>query len=77
MSLPNSNNEELDIQENLQKRIQKAGRVANWKGRFNRETFAEDGKIWIQNPSPRKWDKKGTIQKVRKWNNKPMSYVLA
>ena len=34
--MPNSNNEELDIQENLQKRIWKAEKVAGRKGRCNR-----------------------------------------
>ena len=74
--MPNSNKEELDIQESLQKRIQKADRVAKRKGSFNIETFAEGDEVWIQNPNSRKWDKKGTIQKVRKWNNRPLSYVV-
>ena len=52
--IANSNNEELDIQENLQKRIKKAERVANAKGRFNRETFQEGDEVWIQNPASRK-----------------------
>ena len=43
--LANSNNEELNIQENLQNRIQKAEKVANAKGRFNRETFIEGDEV--------------------------------
>ena len=33
--LPNSNNEDLDIQANLQKRIKMAERVAGKKGQFS------------------------------------------
>ena len=51
--LANSNNEELDIQENLQKRRQKAKNVAYTKGHFNRETFLEGDMVWIQNPMNR------------------------
>ena len=76
MPLPNSNNEELDIQENLQKRIQKAERVANKKGRFNRQTFQEGDEVWIQNHTNSKWDKKGTVTKVQKWNGTPLQYVI-
>ena len=67
--MPNSNNKELDIQENLQKRIKMADKVAGKKGRFNRETILEGDEVWIQNPTSRKWDKKGTVTKVRKWND--------
>ena len=74
--MPNSNNEELDVQENLQKRIKMADKVAGKKGRFNRETFLEGDEVWIQNPTNRKWDKKGTVTKVRKWNDTPLSYVV-
>ena len=52
--MPNSNNEGLDIQENLQKRIRKAEKVAGRKGHFNRETFLEGDEVWIQNPAHRK-----------------------
>ena len=75
--LANSNNEELNIQEKLQKIIQKAKKVANAKGRFNRETFLEGDKVWIQNPTNRKWDKKGVVRKVRKWNDTPLSYMVS
>ena len=37
--LPNSQNEDLNIYENLQKRFGMADRIAKQKGRFNRETF--------------------------------------
>ena len=68
----NSNNKELDIQENLQKRIKMADRVAGRKGCFNKETFLEGDEMWIQNPTNRKWDKKDTVTKVRKWNDTPL-----
>ena len=64
--LPNSNNEELDIQENLQRKIEKAEKLATRKGFFNREMFAEGDEVWIENPHARKWDKKGRIKQVRK-----------
>ena len=43
--MPNSNNEELDIQENLRKRIKMADRVAGRTGCFNRETFLEGDEV--------------------------------
>ena len=57
--LPNSNNEELDIQENLQRKIEKAEKIAARKGRFNREKFAEGDEVWIKNPNTWKWEKRG------------------
>ena len=74
--LPNSNNKELDVQENLQKRIKMAERVAGRKRQFNRETFLKGDEVWIQNPSNRKWDRKGIVTKVRKWNDTPLSYIV-
>ena len=74
--MPNSNNEELDVQENLQKRIKMADKVAGTKGHFNGETFLEGDEVWIQNPTNRKWDKKGMVTKVCKWNDTPQSYVV-
>ena len=74
--MQSSINQELDIQENLQKMIQKAKMVANAEGCFNRETFVEGDQVWIQNPTNRKWDKKGIVKKVRKWNDTPLSYVV-
>ena len=55
--LPNSNNEELDIQGNLQRKIEKAERIAARKGCFNHDTFVEGDEVWIQNPHTRKWEK--------------------
>ena len=43
--LPNSNNEELDVQENLQIRIKIAERIAGKKGWFNREYFLEGDEV--------------------------------
>ena len=74
--LPNSNNKELDIQENLQNRLKMAERVKGKKGRFSTEFFLEGDEVWIQNPANRKWDKKGIVTKVRKWNGTPLSYVV-
>ena len=74
--LPNSNNKELNIQENLQNRLKMAERVAGKKGRFSRESFLEGDEVWIQNPADRKWDRKGIVTKVRKWNGTPLSYVV-
>ena len=74
--MPNSNNKELDIQENLQKRIKMTDRVTGRKGRFNREIFLEGDEVWIQNPTNRKWDKKGMVTKVCKWNDTPLAYVV-
>ena len=53
-----------------------AERVAGKKGRFSRESFLEGDEVWIQNPANRKWDKKGIVTKVRKWNGTPLSYVV-
>ena len=66
----------MDIQESIQKKIKKAERVPNAKGHFNRETFQEGDEVWIQNPANRKWDKKGRVTKVCKWNDTPLSYVV-
>ena len=74
--LPNSNNEDSDVQENLQRRIKMAERVAGRKGRFSRESFLEGDEVWIQNPANRKWDRKGIVTKVRKWNDTPLSFVV-
>ena len=74
--LPNSNNKELNIQENLQNRLKMVERVAGKKGRFSRESFLEGDEVWIQNPADRKWDRKGIVTKVRKWNGTPLSYVV-
>ena len=71
--LLNSNKEDLDVQEDLRKRIKMAERIAGRKGWFNRETFLESVEVWIQNPSNRKWDRKGIVTKVRKWNDTPLS----
>ena len=53
-----------------------AERVAGKKGRFSRESFLEGDEVWIQNPADRKWDRKGIVTKVRKWNGTPLSYVV-
>ena len=74
--LPNSQNEDLNIYENLQKRFEMADKIAKQKGRFNRETFEEGDEVWIQNPKDRKWDRKGIVHKVRKWNGVPLSYLV-
>ena len=74
--MPNSNNEELDIQENFQNRIPKAEKVTGREGHFNRETFLEGDEVWIQNPINRQWDKTGTVTKVQKWNDTLLSYVV-
>ena len=74
--LPNSQNEELDIHKNLQKRFEMADKIAKQKGRYNRETFKEGDEVWIQNPQNRKWDRKGIVHKVREWNGTPLSYLV-
>ena len=74
--MPNSQNEDLNIYENLQKRFEMADRIANQKGRFNRETFEKGDEVWIQNPKDRKWDRKGIVHKVREWNGVPLSYLV-
>ena len=74
--LPNSNNEDLNIQENLQNRIKMVERVAGKKGRFSRESFLEGDEVWIQNSADRKWDRKGIVTKVREVNGTPLSYVV-
>ena len=43
--LPNSQTEELDIHENLQRRLKMADRIAQRKGRFNRDTFKEGDEV--------------------------------
>ena len=53
-----------------------ADRIAQRKGRFNRETFKEGDEVWIQNPANRKWDRKGIVDKVRSWNRTPLSYIV-
>ena len=74
--LPNSNNKELDIQENLQNRLKMVERVAKKKGQFSRESSEKGDEVWIQNPADRKWDRKGIVTKVRRWNGTPLSYVV-
>ena len=74
--LPNSNNEDLDIHENLQNRMEMAERVAKKKGRFSRESFEKGDEVWIQNPVDMKWDRKIIVRKVREWNGTPLSYVV-
>ena len=62
--LPNSNNEDLNVQENLKQRFKIADWIAKRKGRFSRESFEKGDEVWIQNPADRKWDRKRIVKMV-------------
>ena len=49
--MPNCNNKEVNLQEKIDMKSQKALELANSKGRFNREVFVKGDKVHIHDPT--------------------------
>ena len=63
-----SNNEDMDLQEKIEMKIQKAEELALKKGRFNRETFTIGHTVHIQDPSTKLHEEEGEVIGVYKYN---------
>ena len=74
--LSNCSNDRMDIQEQIERKLQKAEELANKKGRYNCEEFETGDKVYIQDPTTKKLTKEAEISYMRKYNRKPRCYIL-